>query len=89
VQLARREHRTERHAAAQALGEGHDVGGDPELLRREPGTGPAEAGLDLVEDEERADARRQRPKTLQEGRRRGDDTESFLLFRRPNSSRAR
>ena len=41
---------TDRDAAAQALGEGHDVGHDASV--GEPRAGAADAGLDLVEHEQ-------------------------------------
>ena len=44
----------DRQAAAEALGQGEDVGGDPFGLVREPRAGPADAGLDLVEHQQRA-----------------------------------
>ena len=40
--------------AAEALGHGHDVGGHPGAVVREPGAGPAHAGLHLVEPQQRA-----------------------------------
>ena len=45
----------DRHAAAEALGEGHRVGHDAGLLEGEPRAGAADAGLHLVEHEQRAD----------------------------------
>ena len=42
------------HAAAEALGEGDGVGDDTRLLEGEPRPGAADAGLDLVEDEQGA-----------------------------------
>ena len=45
--------RGERQTAADALGQGDEVGRDAEPLRRAGGAG-GEAGLHLVEDEERA-----------------------------------
>jgi len=53
---------------AQALRQGHDVRGDAELLGRKPRTGPAKAGLDLVEDQERTDPGREVAKALEERR---------------------
>lgn len=47
--------RTDREAAAEALGEGHDIGLDALVrLVLEPVAAAADAGLHLVEDEERA-----------------------------------
>ena len=46
---------TDRHAAAEALGQGHRVGHDAGLLEGEPRAGAADAGLHLVEDEQRPD----------------------------------
>ena len=46
--------RADRDAAAEALGQGDDVGHDAGLLVGEPGAGAADAGLHLVEHEQRA-----------------------------------
>ena len=48
------EHHADRHPATEALGQGHDVGHHRRLLEGEEGAGAPDAGLDLVEDEERA-----------------------------------
>ena len=53
------------HPSAEALGEGDGVGHDPGLLEREPGAGAADAGLDLVEDEQGAVLPGQLPGELQ------------------------
>ena len=47
-----REQGGERHAAADALAERHDVGLDPGMFVREQFAGPAHAGLDLVDDQQ-------------------------------------
>jgi hypothetical protein len=47
--------RSERHASAESLGQDENVRHDLEALKREQRPGPAEAGDDLVEDQERAD----------------------------------
>ena len=49
---SRRQHRADRHAAAEALGERHDVGHDAALLVGEQRAGAAHAGLHLVEDQQ-------------------------------------
>ena len=50
-----RQHGADRHVAAgQRLGEQHHVGLDVPVLDREEAAGAAEAGLDLVGDEQRA-----------------------------------
>ena len=46
--------RADREAAAQALGEGHGVRDDSGILAGEPFAGAADAGLDLVEDQQGA-----------------------------------
>ena len=46
--------RADRHAAAEALGERHHVGRDVVVLVTEPRAGAADAGLHLVEDQDRA-----------------------------------
>src|SRR5262249_30402123 len=43
-----------REAAAERLGERHDVGGHPGMLEREQVAGAAHAGLHLVEHEQQA-----------------------------------
>ena len=50
----------ERHAAADALAERHDVGLDPGMLVVEQFAGAAHAGLDLVDDQQQAVLFRQR-----------------------------
>ncbi len=52
--LAETDAGADRQAAAEALGEGEHVGDDAFGLVREPRAGAADAGLDLVEHEERA-----------------------------------
>ncbi len=49
-----------RVAVADGLGERREVGRDPEVLGR-PAAGDPEAGLDLVEDQQRAELLRERP----------------------------
>ena len=44
--------RADGYAAAQALGQGHHVRRDAVVLVREPAAGPAETGLNLVEDQQ-------------------------------------
>src|ERR1700722_5840614 len=44
----------DREAAAQPLGQGQHIGPDALGLVREPGAGPADGALDLIEDEQRA-----------------------------------
>ena len=60
--LAQGHRGADREAAAQALGEGDDVGhdaaADVRQVVRHPGAGAAHAGLDLVEDEQRPGGRR-------------------------------
>jgi hypothetical protein len=50
--VAEREARADRQAAAETLGQGHDVGLDAIGLVREPVAGPADAGLHLVQHEQ-------------------------------------
>ncbi len=50
--------RADRQAAAEALGQGDDVGLDAVGLVGEPVAGAADAGLHLVEDQQRAVPRR-------------------------------
>ena len=52
--LFRREQGGQRHAAADALAEGHDVGNDRRMFIGEQLAGAAHAGLDLVDDEQEA-----------------------------------
>src|SRR5439155_74578 len=59
LQLARGDDRSEGQAAAEGLREREHVGCDPYLLRRKPRASATKSGLDLVEDQERADARRE------------------------------
>ena len=54
ARLAEADAGADRQPAAEALGEGHHIGGDALGLVREPGAGAADAGLDLVEHEQRA-----------------------------------
>ncbi len=56
----------ERHAAADALAQRHDVGLDPGMLVVKQLSGAADAGLDLVEDQQQAMILRQRTQLLQE-----------------------
>ena len=48
------EHGADRHAVGERLGQGHDVGLDPGVLVGPQAAGPTHAGLDLVEDQQRA-----------------------------------
>ena len=50
----RRQTGADRKAAAERLGDGHDVGSDPGMLISEQIAGAANAGLDLVEDQQQA-----------------------------------
>ena len=61
-----RQQSCERHAAADALAERHDVGRDAGVLIVEELSGPAHAGLDLVENEQQAVRLGQRTQLLQE-----------------------
>ena len=55
TQLLAHDHGSEGHgAAADALGQGHDVGHHVPVLAGEPAPGAPEAGEDLVEDEQDA-----------------------------------
>ncbi len=47
-----REAGADRHAGAQALGQGHDIGHDAGMLMGEPGAGAADAALHLVDHEQ-------------------------------------
>jgi hypothetical protein len=58
--------RAHREAAAEALREADDVGFEPGMLEAEPAAGAAEAGLDLVEDQERAALAAQSLRRVQE-----------------------
>src|SRR5204863_9331983 len=49
-------HCAERQSAAERLCEREDVGNDTALLEREERSGASEAALDLVEDQDRAEA---------------------------------
>ncbi len=51
------ERRRDRHAGAERLANGHQIGLEAEHLRVERPPGASEAALDLVGDEERACAR--------------------------------
>ncbi|MCW0462677.1 hypothetical protein NB717_003745 [Xanthomonas sacchari] len=62
--------RADREAAAQRLGQGHDVGSDLVLPVREQGAGAAHAALDLVQHQQRAVVIAQGPHLRQEARRR-------------------
>ena len=75
-----REQRGERHAAADALAERHDVGRDAGMLVVEELPGAADAGLDLVEDQEQAVRVGERAQILQELVGRGPDA-GFALDR--------
>src|SRR5947209_7248926 len=72
VDRAWRDDRAERKPAAERLREKKDVGLHFHLLRREPRAGASEAGLDLVDDEQRADARRDLADVPHERRGSGD-----------------
>ena len=61
-----REQGGQRHAAADALAERHDVGLDAGMLVVEQFSGPAHAGLDLVDDQEQAVLFGQRAQLFQE-----------------------
>ena len=52
--VADREARADRQAAAESLGQRDDVGGDAVVLVGEEGAGAADAGLHLVEHQQRA-----------------------------------
>jgi hypothetical protein len=58
---AERHERADGHPAAEALGQGDRVGGDPGLLEGEPRARAADTGLDLVDDEERTMGGRELP----------------------------
>src|SRR6516225_2235698 len=62
----RREQGGERNAAANALAERHDVGRDISVLIVEELAGAAKAGLDLVQDQEKAMRLRQFAQVTQE-----------------------
>src|SRR5699024_10060015 len=47
------DHRAERQAATEALGQGDHIGGDPGTLKGEPLAGARDAGLYLVQHEQR------------------------------------
>ena len=47
-----RNERSQRDAAAQPLGEGHDVGNDTRVLETEHPPSAADPGLDLVKDQQ-------------------------------------
>ena len=49
-----RQHRADRHAAAERLGERDDVGPDAVLLVREQGAGASHADLYLVEQQQQS-----------------------------------
>ena len=70
-QLGRRAERGEGEAGRDALGHADDVGLDPVVLDREHPPGAAEAGLDLVGDEQDAVLPAELDESLQEPRRRG------------------
>ena len=69
-----REQGRQRHAAADAFAERHDVGLDAGVLVVEQLSGPAHAGLDLVDDQQQAVLLGQRAQLLQE-----------LIGRRPHA----
>ena len=74
------EQAAEREAAADALGDRHDVGRDAGPLMREQLAGAADAGLHLVEDQQQAVLVAQRPQPPQElGRR---DIDAALALHR-------
>ena len=62
-----RETRAEREAAADALGDGHDVGRDAAVLVGEELAGATDAGLHLVEDQQQAVLVADRAQPAQEG----------------------
>ncbi len=47
------QHGSDRNAAAEPLGQGHHIGRDAVILERERGAAATDAGLDLIQDEER------------------------------------
>ena len=64
--------RAEGKSTAERLRERHHVRGHAELLSGEPGAGATEACLDLVEDQQGADARREHAQRTEERGRRRD-----------------
>ena len=61
-------HRTNGHPVAEGLGHGDNVGPDPGVVVSEPLTGPSQAGLHLVDDEQQGTFIAQIPETLQKPR---------------------
>ena len=80
LKLAGRDDGAQRQTTAEGLREHEDVRRHADLLGREPRTGSPEARLHLIEDEERADTRRQLAQCTQErdGRR---DVSAFTEHR--------
>src|SRR5687767_4303803 len=72
MELTGSDDRAERQAAAERLREHEDVRAHTDALRGGPGARPAKTRLHLVEDEERADAVRERAQAPQERRGRSD-----------------
>ena len=68
------QHRADREARAETLGQRHDVGRDAELLVAEHLAEPADAGLHLVEGEQQALLVAERAEVAEELRRRHADT---------------
>ncbi len=73
---ARSGDRAERHARRQPLGQHQDIGNNPGMLQCEELAGPAETGLDLIEDQHDAVFIADRAQPLQEAGRR-DDVAAF------------
>ena len=82
--LAEADARADRQPAAEALGERHHVGGDALGLVGEPRARPADAGLDLVEHQQRAGV-----VAGLRGRRRGSRPGRGSRRPRPGSARGR
>ena len=78
--LVSRQAGANRHPAPQPLRQRHDVRGDPKVLVGEQAPGAADAGLDLIEDQQRAPLSGDVPAGL-EKRRGGDTHPSFALHR--------
>ncbi len=80
----RSEHRADRHAGAESLGEGHDVGRHAELLVGEQRAAAAHTGLDLVEDQQQLVPIAERAQRLEVLRLRRDDAALALHRARPS-----